>query len=144
MPQVEFHILSEAGDDLRMRHACKLVDAVYEKAQRVFVRVGSDADARRFDELLWTFRDQAFIPHEIVAATSPSHPRIMALIGIDSASPPEFATTLINLSNDMPISFASFDHIFEVVDADPHHKQLARERYKQYRERGCTLETKTL
>lgn len=142
MPQVEFHILSEAGDDARMRHACKLVEEAYEKAQRVFVHTGSEADARRFDDTLWTFRDQAFIPHEIVADHSPSHPRVMALIGTAAAPPVEFAATLINLSNELPACAAAFTQIFEVVDGDAQRKQSARERYKQYREHGCALETK--
>jgi len=142
MPQIEFHILGEAGDDVRIRHACKLIDEAYEHGQRVFVHVSSEADARRMDDTLWTFRDQAFIPHEIVAANSPTHPCIMALIGDATTAPADFADVLINVSTAAPPTLTSFSKVFEVVDADTQHKQQARERYKQYRELGFGLDTK--
>lgn len=140
MPQVEFHVLSATGDDARARHVCTLVNDAYEQAQRVFIYTTSEADAHRIDDALWTFRDQAFIPHEIAAA--PSHPRIAALIGINSAAPAEFATLLINLSTDVPPGYEVSTRIVEIVDGDPQRKQAGRERYKHYRERGCTLDTK--
>jgi len=143
MVTVEFHILSEAGDIARMRHACKLVEELYAKGERSYVRASDSSEAQRMDDLLWTFRDQAFIPHEIAAATSPSHPRIISLIG-DDTTPVTFGSALINISNALPTAIDSVQQIFEVVDADPAHKQQARERYKQYRDRGCQLETKNL
>jgi DNA polymerase-3 subunit chi len=144
MPQVEFHILSELGDDARLRHACRLVEQAYDDGQRVLVCVAAEADAHRLDEMLWTFRDQAFIPHEIVAANSASHPRIMALITADAAAPTEFHAQLISLRNELPAALADFQRIIEIVDADPQRKQQARERYKHYREQGCSLETKNV
>jgi DNA polymerase-3 subunit chi len=141
MPKVEFHILSSAGDDARRRHACQLVDQACQQNKPVFVRVESDADAQNLDELLWTFRDQAFIPHEVMTPQSPSHPRIMALIGLNESVPASFQSLLINLSNDIPVQIDDALQVIEVVDADPEHKRQARERYKAYRERGFTLET---
>jgi DNA polymerase-3 subunit chi len=143
MTTVEFHILSATGDEARMRHACQLVDECYGKGERCFVRVASDAEAQRMDELLWTFRDQAFIPHEVINTTASIHPNIMALIGA-CAAPAEFRSRLINLSNAVPDDVTTFTQMIEVVDADAQRKQQARERYKQYRELGCTLETKNL
>ena len=35
-------------------------------------------------------------------------------------------------------------HIIEIVDVDPERKRTARERYKQYRDRGCTLDSKNV
>jgi DNA polymerase-3 subunit chi len=140
MPQVEFHILSATGDDARLRHACQQVDKAYQQQQGVFVRVESDAAAQRMDELLWTFRDQAFIPHELISAQSPSHPRIMALIGVNERPPAAFQSLLINLSNDLPAQLDDVMRVIEVVDADLMHKQQARERYKQYRDKGWQLE----
>lgn len=142
MPQVEFHILNEAGDQARVRYACGLIQQAHEQNQRTYVYAADEAQAKMMDDLLWTFRDQAFIPHELRADTSPSHPRISAVIGLIDKSLNEFET-LINLSNVTPTAASSFSRVFEVVDADATHKQLARERYKQYRERGFTLNTIT-
>ena len=44
----------------------------------------------------------------------------------------------------LPADIESFDRIAEIVDVDPEHKRLSRERYKVYRERGCALETHNL
>ncbi len=143
MVRVEFHILSDAGDLARMRHACQLVEQRYTNGERSFVCVSDSAEAQRMDEMLWTFRDQAFIPHEIVDATSPSSPHIMALIGMNEG-PTSFSTVLINISNNAPSNLDSFTQVIEVVDANSQRKQQARERYKQYRDHGCQLETKNL
>jgi len=142
MPSVEFHILSESGDGARMRHACQLVDAAYSEGKRVAVQVSDNNDAQKLDEMLWTFRDQAFIPHEIATPASPSHPRIMAVIG--TAIPSTFSTHCINIGSSIPDGLESLERVIEVVDADTLRKQQARERYKQYRDRGCQLETKNL
>ena len=141
MPQVEFHILSEAGDHARLRYACQLIDQAAEQNQRAHVYVASDAQAQRMDDLLWTFRDQAFIPHELLTVSSPSHPRIMALIGNSASAPPDFHSLLINLSDALPDTASAFIRICKVIDADTEHKQQARERYKHYRDQGCQLQT---
>lgn len=140
MTSIVFHILSSAGIDARLRYACQLIDALREQDRTVFARVASDADARRLDETLWTFRDQAFIPHEIASAQSPSHPRVGVLIGTDAA-PVSTAQVLINLADDSPATVGQYEELAEVVDADDQHKKLARERYRQYREQGFKLET---
>ncbi len=142
MPSVEFHILSEAGDTPRLRYACQLVEQAYQQGQRCYVYAASDDQAKRMDDVLWTFRDQAFIPHEILSSASPTHPLIMAVIGASPTAPEEFQSLLINLSDTLPATSGTFARTCEVVDADPQHKQQARERYKVYREQGCQLETK--
>ena len=144
MTPVEFHILSETGDVARLRYACRLVEQAYEQGQRCYVYADSNDQAKRMDDTLWTFRDQAFIPHEILSQDSPSHPRIVAIIGNSPVAPTEFQSLLINISESIPETFGSFTRVCEVVDADPQHKQLARERYRQYRDKGCQLDTKTL
>lgn len=143
MAAVEFHILSAAGDDARYRYACQLAEQAYDRDQSIFVRVTNAAEAQRMDELLWTFSDRAFIPHEIANADSPSHPRIRVLIGTDSA-PEAYRALLINVAAELPAQLESYARIAEVVDADVERKRLARERYKQYRECGCSLDTKNL
>jgi len=142
MPTVVFHILSEAGDAARLRHACQLVDAAYKDGKRAAIQVSDSSEAQKFDDMLWTFRDQAFIPHEIATPSSPSHARIVALIG--TTTPRSFSKQLINLATSIPDDLESIDYVIEVVDGDAQRKQLARERYKHYRDRGWQLETKNL
>jgi len=141
MPQIEFHILNEAGDIPRLRYACQLIEQAYQQGQRSYVYATDNDQAKRMDEMLWTFRDQAFIPHELSSSTSPAHPRIMAVIGTTANAPAEFQTLMIHLRDELPEDFANFTRVCEVVDADAQHKQLARDRYRMYRDKGCGLQT---
>lgn len=143
MPPVTFHIMSQAGDDVRYRYACQLAEQAYDQNAKCFIRTSSAAEAQRVDELLWTFSDRAFIPHEVANENSPSDPRIAVLIGT-TAAPQAYRALLINLGADASTEIEQYDRIAEVVDADAERKRLARERYKQYREQGCVLETKNL
>jgi len=139
MPRVEFHILSETGGEARWKHACALVEQAQLADEKIFIRAEQDV-LQRIDDLLWTFRDHAFIPHEFVGANTPSHPRIVALLGYDEPLPAGFSL-LINLHTSLPAQLQSASKVIEIVDADATNRQQARERYKQYRERNCQLET---
>jgi DNA polymerase-3 subunit chi len=140
MPRVDFYVLGESGTQAQHRYACKLAEQAFESGLRTYLRTASPAESVALDELLWTFSDRAFLPHEIAAGGTPSHARVAALIGNDAA-PAGYRQLLINTAADLPPDADGFERIAEVVDADPGRKQLARERFRQYRERGWTLES---
>jgi DNA polymerase-3 subunit chi len=139
MGRVDFYVLSEDAPDARLRFACRLAEKAVEQGKRVYMQTGSTTEAQRLDELLWTFNDRSFLPHEIVSNTAPSHARVMVTLG-DGPAPPGHRELLINLTDTLP-SEPSHERIAEIVDLDPERKRLARERYKQYRERGFSLES---
>ncbi len=135
MPTVNFYVLTDSAPDAHLRHACRLAEQAVDNGQRVFVRIADADDAKRMDDLLWTFGDRSFLPHEIATPDSPSDARIRVLIG--STSPPaEFRDLLINLGSDALSEMDSVQAIAELVPADPQLKRLARERFKHYRERN--------
>lgn len=139
MPKVDFYILPDAGLEAQLRYACRLTEEAFDRGEKVFLRT-KPADAALLDELLWTFSDRTFLPHEIASRTSPSHPLIAALIGPDSA-PAGFDALLVNMADELPADADRFARIAEVVPADPERKQRARERFRQYRDRGWTPES---
>ena len=143
MSRVDFYVLSQAQPDARLRQACQLAEHAAAQARHVYVQTQSAADARRLDELLWTFRDGSFLPHEIHAGAAPSHARVLVLLG-EMPAPRSHRQLLINLRDALPEDLEDYEHIAEIVAVDPEHKRLARERYKQYRERGCSLESHNL
>jgi DNA polymerase-3 subunit chi len=120
-----------------------LIEKAFDSGLRVYAQTASLPEAQRLDELLWTFNDRAFIPHEVLEGTAASHERVMVLIGPGSA-PDTHRQLLVNLTSSLPSDSDSFERIAEIVDVDPENKRLSRERYKAYRERGCTLETHNL
>ena len=143
MTRVDFYVLSEDAPDARMRCACRLAEKAVDQGQRVYMQTASTADAQRLDELLWTFSDRSFLAHEIASGDSPSHERVMVMLGEQDA-PLTHRQVLINLADRLPSDIAAYGRIAEIVDADGERKRLSRERYKQYRERGCTLDTHNL
>ncbi|HMN43448.1 MAG TPA: DNA polymerase III subunit chi [Povalibacter sp.] len=143
MARVDFYVLSQEGPDARLRIACRLVEKAYDQNLKVYVQTSSQAEAQRLDELLWTFNDRAFIPHEINTGNGASHERVVVLIG-EAAAPQSHRQLLINLVNRLPDDFEHFERVAEIVDVDPENKRLSRERYKVYRERGCELDTHNL
>jgi len=134
MPSIDFYVISDTAPDAHLRHACRLAEQAVNTGERVFIRATHADDAKRIDELLWTFGDRSFLPHEIATSGSPSHPLVRILIG--NEPPDNFRDLLINLSVDTPADIASLSRIAELVPADPERKRVAREHFKQYRERG--------
>lgn len=143
MPRVDFYILAEDNPDARLRCACRLIEKATHLDHRVFVRTSSLDLARRLDDLLWTFSEGTFLPHDVWTGENPPDPLSKVLIG-EHPAPEPYRQLLVNLGNDVPGEFESYDRIIEIVDADPERKRLSRERYKQYREKGCALETHNL
>lgn len=143
MARVDFYVLSNGAPDERLRVACRLAEKSYDQGMRTYVLTASAADAQRLEELMWTFNERAFIPHEVNTGSGASHERTLVLIG-ESPAPPTHRQLLINLANRLLDDFDSFERVAEIVDVDPENKRLSRERYKVYRERGCELNSHDL
>lgn len=143
MTRIDFYVLPEGEGDARLRYACRLAEKAADQGLRIYIHTGSHGEAQRLDELLWTFSDRSFLAHEISTGAPPTHPRVMVLLG-DGDAPPAHRQVLINLTDRLPPNIDAFERIAEIVDVDPERRRLSRERYKQYRERGCALETHTL
>jgi DNA polymerase-3 subunit chi len=138
--RVDFYVLSEADDVAQLRFACRLAEKAVEQGQRVHLRTAAPLQTQRMDDLLWTFNDRSFLPHEITTGGTVGHERVMVVIG-ESDAPPSHRQLLINLTDAVPENLGDYERIAEIVAADPEKKRLSRERYKSYRERGCALES---
>jgi DNA polymerase-3 subunit chi len=141
--RVDFYVLSQEGGDARFRVACRLAEKAVEQGNRVYIQTASLAEAQRLDDLLWTFNDRSFLPHEITNGNEASHPQVMILLG-DAPAPPNHQQLLINLTDAVPDELERYERIAEIVDVDPDSKRRSRERYKAYRERGCELDSHNL
>jgi DNA polymerase-3 subunit chi len=141
--RVDFYVLPDDSTDARLRYTCRLAEKSFEQGKRVYVQTPSLAEAQRLDDLLWTFNERSFLPHELLNGNAPAHAKVMILLGATPA-PSTHRELLINLTNALPDGLESYERIAEIVDADPERRRLARERYKVYRERGCTLESHNL
>lgn len=135
MSRIDFYILGDAGEAARHVFACKLAEKAYRLKHSVHIRTVDSGLARRLDELLWTFRDGSFVPHEIASTgKTPESPVTIGDIGGKS-------DLLINLADDVPADIGAFARIAEIVSSDEDSKQRSRKRFTEYREQGHTLET---
>lgn len=142
MTRIDFYILeAEHGD--REQFACRIAEKAYRLGHGVYIHTGDAQQAERLDELLWTFKQNSFIPHGI-DGQSPD-PEAAVLIGHDgdteTSSHARGREVLINLDQEIPLFFSSFQRVAEVIDQRPEHKQQGRARYKFYRDRGYPLDT---
>jgi len=139
MSRVDFYILNQAGQHSRQTFACRLAEKAYRLDNKVHIHAGNPGDADRLDELLWTFRDGSFVPHQRV--TNSAHGR-QSPISIGCAGDPvEPCDLLINLCDEIPAFAEAFPRVAELVTSDDDCKQLSRKRFAAYRDQGHTLET---
>ena len=140
MSRIDFYILGDAGEAARNVFACKLAEKAYRMKHSVHIRTADPGLANQLDELLWTFRDGSFVPHEIASAgrTPESPVTIGDREGIGASD------LLINLADHLPADIGAFARIAEIVSSDEDSKQRSRKRFTEYRDQGHTLETHTL
>jgi DNA polymerase-3 subunit chi len=141
VPRIDFYVLPDQRDNGRALLACRLADKAYNLGHTVYLLTASEAQAAVLDDLLWTFRQDSFIPHErYPLAGEESSP---VLIG--ATLPAEVnRQVLINYTDGLPEGFERFERVVELVDSHPEVLAKSRERFRQYRERGLTPETHKL
>ena len=132
--QVDFYVIGEASDAARLRLACRLAEQAFQDGRRVLAWAGSDGEAEAFDNLLWTFGDGSFVPHEPLDPASEAPVQFTA----SAQLPPQAAgfDLLLNLRPspvpvDVPVA-----RIVEVIDGDAQRRQEGRERFRAYRDSG--------
>ena len=94
-----------------------------------------------FDDLLWTFGDRAFVPHEPLAAdpaASESPVQLFSGASLPAPAKSGLFSTLVTLRNEASADALGFGRVLEVVDADPAVRAAGRARFRFYRERGIT------
>jgi DNA polymerase-3 subunit chi len=138
-PRVDFYVSEAAGADARLRLACRVAEKAYLAKQTVVVLVDDPEDLRRFDEMLWTFGDGTFVPHDKIASEGARCEAPVALT--TGALPAGHADVLINLGNAVPPFFGKFARVAEFLDGRPEVRTAGRERFKTYR--GKSIEPQT-
>lgn len=134
-PRVDFYLLNEKVPDGKLRTACRLTQKALSQGYTAYIQTTDSEQAGRLDDLLWTFDQGSFIPH-----SRENGDPVPVIIGGDppEENPPEL---LISLGREVPEHFHVYRRIAEVVDPSDDEKQLARQRYKVYKDRGCEIET---
>ena len=142
MSKVDFYVLGGSGEATRQRFACRLAEKAYRLNNTVHIHTADRQSVQQLDDLLWTFRDGSFVPHEILESR-PAEPPAPITIGCDAA-PSRSCDLLINLSEEIPAMAENFPRVAEIVTSDADARARSRKRFVDYRERGHTLDTHKL
>lgn len=134
MTRIDFHV--NASD--KLGYGCRLVRKIYRAGQRVVVCCEDPERLDAFDEALWTFSPQDFIPH--VRADDPLAAETPVVLTVAADALP-WHEVLINIGTATPAGFARFERLIELVGADDPDRGFGRERWKFYRDRGYPLES---
>ena len=141
MPRIDFYVLPDQKENGRALLACRLADKAYGLGHTVYLFTASEARATALDDLLWTFRQDSFVPHERYPLVGEEGSPV--LVGTAAPATVE-AQVLINLADALPEGFERYERVVELVDQHPEVLAQSRERFRQYREQGCAPETHKL
>jgi DNA polymerase-3 subunit chi len=133
--KADFYIVSAPDEVTRLKTACVIAGKAYDQGLKVTVLATGPAEAAALDEMLWTFRDSAFVPH----GRWPAEPSFVAATPVlisDGPLPGSHRDVLINLGVDTPADFTGFDRICEVVGSDAAARRSARGRWRCYSDAG--------
>ena len=141
MAQVDFYVLDVPPGPATERFACRLINRAFTSKHTIFVRTENPMQAKRLDDLLWTFSDTSFVPHEIIDSASQGHasPAPVAL-GADYPEGLEADITL-NLCPDAVPNVAGEHRVLEIIANEAASKAQGRERYRSYQQLGHELTT---
>lgn len=132
MTRIDFYHYAED----KLRFACRLATTAFERASRLVVYSPEVKTLEAFDKSLWTLQATRFVPHCFAGAAVAAETPII-LSSSDKDLPHH--DVLLNLGDEWPPFFASFERLLEIVTVDDADKAKARERYAFYRKRGYDI-----
>ena len=137
-PQIDFYVLQEQSPGGRFKLACRIVEKAYRLGHRVYVRTGNADDTSVLDDLLWTFSQNSFVPHQLSAEIDSRESPVF--IG---EHPPaaEGADVVISVADDPVSNFTAYPRIVEIVGYADNEKSSGRSRLRYYREHGVEPNT---
>lgn len=139
MAQVSFYVI--AGPLSVETLACRLCRRVAIGAQTpLFVRLATVDAIAVFDQLLWSFEADSFVPHAIHDGT-PNATHAPVQLGL--AVPPDFAGCCLNLADDAVIA-QTLTRVLEIIGPDDAARTSGRTRFRAYRQQGVAPETHTV
>ncbi len=168
MTRIDFYVLSSSEEVGRLRLACRLADKIFRLGKKLYIHTENAKQNQELDNLLWTFQDISFLPHDIASeelthntkmhegrvnqetttrldsngSADPelSKPQPSPILIGHSHTPPAYFDVLINLARETPLFFSRFERLAEIVDEQANNRAAARARYRFYRDRGYPLQ----
>jgi DNA polymerase-3 subunit chi len=136
--RTDFYLLSTENLEERDHFACRLVEKAFLAQHTLYIATDTNEQASAFDQLLWTFRADSFIPHSL---TSHCQSAKVTPILIGDAQTTPSSEMWIHLSTQLPPAQLQCQRLIEIIPKIPALQEMARQRFRHYRELGYTLQT---
>lgn len=135
MPRADFYLIQkERFREEPLLLVCELARKAFDANLPTLVLARDAEQAEQLDELLWSFDDDAYIPHQIAGDDEDELAPVL-IAGPDTDTP--MRALVINL-RDAAVP-GNVERVLEVVPADDSARGPLRERWKQYQARGFDL-----
>lgn len=143
--QVDFYILDAEAEHERLRTACRLAEKAWQKGHRVFIHTESMETAGQVDDMLWTYRQDSFVPHALLRDRHDVDADLLepVLVGDGSLAPADI-DVLINLGESIPEFAGKSARVAEIVTGGESARRTGRDRYRDYRDRGISIQQHNL
>jgi len=136
MTQVDFYVLKNTPLARVEHFVCQLAEKAFKKGHKIHIHTADNLQTERMDTLMWTYSDLSFLPHAKANETQASETPIHISHDPDKAS---ISDVLINLKSEVPVFYEQFERVAEIVSGDQQQQKAARQRYRHYQQRGCTV-----
>lgn len=134
MTQIDFHILQDTSVEARWLYVCRFIEKVERLGHHILIVVNTREEAHELDDLLWSFKPESFIPHQIIGGDEEAKVEITF-----DANLGEHKDVLINLSDKVPDDFSRFTRLAEIVIQEPKILESTREHYRFYKQQGYPI-----
>lgn len=136
MPRADFYLIAKprfASQPLRL--VCELARKACDANLPTLVLARDAAQAEELDELLWSFDENAYIPHQIAGEDADEEEAVVLIAPPGVAIPQR--PLVINLRDAAWLE--ACERVLEVVPDDPAAREPLRERWRQYKAAGYAL-----
>ena len=135
--QIVFIVLNS---DVKSRIVCDLAEKCYLNDRRIVIFSENEEECKKYDSLLWTWKQQSFVPHKYVEKLSEPHQEPIVLT-TNIETPVDFDTIL--MIDPLPIeSVNQFNTAIDFAEKyDSQGIERSRSRYKIYKEHNLNIDT---
>ncbi|WP_317058069.1 DNA polymerase III subunit chi [Vibrio cholerae] len=143
MPTATFYLISpdsaQATPEGFAQYVLYLTRHFAAQGARIYLQCQDKPHAEQLAERFWQIEPEQFLAHNLVSEGPKSGTAIE--IGYVGVSPSWNRQLAINLADNQTTFARTFTEVVDFVPCAENAKQLARERYKLYRQAGYRLQT---
>ena len=143
MPQATFYIIEPSSPQAKrpgfLRYLIFLVSHFSRQGAKIYLNCENKHEAELLAEYFWQVDTEQFLAHNLVGEGPKYGTHIE--IGYQDVNPSWNRQLVINLANNKTTFANKFAEVVDFVACEEKAKQLARERYKIYRQAGYQLQT---